>query len=99
MPTSLTLLGQQPADVDLLEALSVTHHELVHAGLFPDQDGLEELQLLKWIFEQSVTALFTWQGILRDIGSLELLYSHVGMKSSELSKRQRLIAAIRRKRH
>lgn len=92
------LLGQEATDTDLLDVLSATRNRLVHAGIYPDEEGLQELQLLKRVFERSLNAFLSWGRTLRDVGSLETLYANLGSKETELAKRLRVIAAIRRRR-
>jgi hypothetical protein len=92
------LLGQSEGERDLLEALADTRNTLVHAGRYPDNDGLEEAQFLKAVVEWSIEALLGLTRLLSSVASLKILYEHLGRPDTELRELHRVIAAIRRQR-
>jgi hypothetical protein len=92
------LLGQRPQDIDLLETLADSRNKLVHAGSYSDEYGLEEVSLLKSVCERSIATLLRWTPVLQDLSDLNDLYTHLSSKTVQLARRQRLIAAVRRRR-
>jgi hypothetical protein len=92
------LLGFDPLARDLLNALYKTRNSLVHRGLFPEAIGLREVNLLKFVVEKALNALFSLLRICPTRASLQRYYELVSQSDTELSDRQRLIRNIRRKR-
>jgi hypothetical protein len=92
------LLGQREGERDLIEVLADTRNAMVHAGRFPDRDGLEELQYLKAIVEWSIDAFLDRRSLIQRVSDLRVLYEHLGRPDTELRHRKRVIGAIQRRR-
>lgn len=88
------LLYQQGLFKDLLDASYQIRNSLVHRGSFPDESGLEEVNLLKIIVERSINRLFSLVRVCKTKESLERYYQHIFMPSSELTDRRRIIRNI-----
>lgn len=92
------LLGRQSLDRDLLDALSSTRNRLVHAGEFPLEQGLEEVQHLKHLVERTLAAVVGWSRELPKKQGLGLLYSALGCEDAELRARGQIGRAVMRRR-
>lgn len=93
-----SLLGQDQEARDLMRAIYETRNSLVHSGVFPDESGLLEVELLKYIVERAINALFSMQRVCTDRAQLDLYYQHNTSNSKELRHRKRLISHILGKR-
>lgn len=94
----ISFLGQDALVKDLLTTLYDTRNSLVHRGTFPDEDGLKEVNLLKYIVERVINRLFQVLRICPDKANLERYYQLVSANNSELTDSQRLIRYIQSKR-
>jgi hypothetical protein len=94
------LLNKDKNVLDLLPALYATRNELVHLGNFPDEQGLNEVSLMKSIAERTINQLFSKVKKLPTKASLQRYYDHAhpGTADSELTDRQRVIGVILRER-
>lgn len=92
------LLRQDQTALDLLSALYEVRNALVHRGHFPDEQGLQEVDLLKYIVERTINALFARMRALPTKGSLMRFYDHIASGDTDLADRQRVISFIRRSR-
>ncbi len=93
------LLRHDPKASDLLSALYDTRNEFVHQGNFPDEQGLEEVGLIKSIAERAINQVFSRVKKLPTKASLQRFYDHAGTNDAELSDRQRVIGVILRERN
>lgn len=94
----ILLLKQDPLVRDLLEAIYRTRNSLVHRGSFPDEQGLREVNLLKYIVEISINALFSLSRMCPDKASLLRFYEYASSNETDLTDRERIIRGIRRRR-
>lgn len=78
----------------LLNSLYATRNSLVHTGAFPDQTGLNEVNLLKVIAEQMINKLFSLIRVYKSRERLERYYRHVQLDSRVLKDRGRIIRNI-----
>ena len=92
------LLRHDPKAADLLSALYDTRNEFVHQGNFPDEQGLQEVSLVKSIAERAINQVFSRAKKLPTKASLQRFYDNAGTNDSELSDRQRVIGVILRER-
>jgi hypothetical protein len=92
----INLLGQDPTVRDLLSALYRTRNLLVHRGSFPDEQGLREVNLLKYIVERAINKLFSLIRICPTKASLERYYQYMSANDAELTDRHRIIGYLRR---
>jgi hypothetical protein len=92
------LLRQDQLAGDLLLALYETRNQLVHLGQFPDEQGLTEINLLKFIVERAINSFFAKLRIVRTKSSLTRYYDYQFVNDTDLVDRQRIILAIRRMR-
>ncbi|MBE0681128.1 MAG: hypothetical protein IH589_04380 [Anaerolineales bacterium] len=92
------LLRHDPKAADLLSALYNTRNEFVHQGNFPDEQGLQEVSLVKSIAERAINQIFSRAKKLPTKASLQRFYDNVGTNDAELSDRQRVIGIILRER-
>lgn len=90
------LLRQNQLAGDLLFALYETRNQLVHLGQFPDEQGLPEVNFLKYIVERAINAFFAKLRIVHTKSSLARYYDYQLTNDTELADRQRIIEAIRR---
>ncbi|MBC8273862.1 MAG: hypothetical protein H8E40_02680 [Chloroflexi bacterium] len=88
------LLNQDPLMKDLLNALYETRNSLVHRGLFPDEEGLREVNLLKHVVERAINALSLLTRTCPTRASLERYYELTSKNDAELADRRRLIRSI-----
>jgi hypothetical protein len=89
------LLGQHQQERDLLAALAETRNKLVHVGTYPDEYGLDEMQWLKGIVEDSIDSLMSrWAPRLKTRQDLRLLYGSLGLGDTELKQRIRVNGAV-----
>ena len=88
------LLRHDPKAADLLAALYDTRNEFVHQGNFPDEQGLQEVSLIKSIAERAINQVFSRAKKLPTKASLQRFYDHAGTNDAELSDRQRVIGVI-----
>src|SRR5207247_898149 len=94
----LGLLGQDQLIKDLLEAVYATRNSFVHRGHFPHRSALIEVNLLKFVVENAISAFFGWLDVLPTTSSLSRFYEHILQSNPELTDRERIISRIRRKR-
>lgn len=94
------LLRTDPYAIDLLSALYTTRNELVHSGNFPDEQGLNEVSLMKSIAERVINQLFAKAKKIPARASLQRYYdhAHAGTSDTELLDRQKVIGVILRER-
>jgi hypothetical protein len=94
------LLRQDQLVRDLLPVLYETRNELVHLGRFPqgDEEGLIEINLLKYIVDGSLNAMMAKLGQLQSPASLENFYAHATDGNATLADLARVIGHIRRDR-
>jgi hypothetical protein len=88
------LLRHDPKAADLLAALYDTRNEFVHQGNFPDEQGLQEVSLIKSIAERAINQVLSRAKKLPTKASLQRFYDHAGTNDAELSDRQRVIGVI-----
>jgi hypothetical protein len=94
------LLGQDQLDADLLRVLYDTRNEFVHLGRFPagDEEGLTEINLLKYLVDRSLSVMISKVGQLQTEGTLQRFYTHATEGSATLADRARVIRHIRQDR-
>ena len=88
------LLRHDPKAADLLLALYDTRNEFVHLGNFPEEQGLQEVSLVKSIAERAINQVFSRAKKLPSKASLQRFYDHAGTNDADLSDRQRVIGVI-----
>ncbi len=83
---------------DLLPALYATRNSFVHAGYFPNEGGLDEVNQLKFVVERAINVIFSWLDELPTTNSLKYFYDHASQNNIELENRSRVIARIQNRR-
>lgn len=92
------LLRHDPKATDLLLALYETRNDFVHLGNFPEEQGLQEVSLVKSIAERAINQVFSRAKKLPTKANLQRFYDHAGSNDTELSDRQKVISVILRER-
>lgn len=90
----IALLGQESQIKDLLNALYETRNSLVHQGVFPDDRGLREVNLLKYVVERALNKFFSLTEVCSTTASLERYYQYISQNNAELTDQKRIIDYI-----
>ncbi|MFN8382194.1 MAG: HEPN domain-containing protein [Anaerolineales bacterium] len=92
------LLRHDPQAADLLSALYDTRNKFVHQGNFPNEQGLQEVSLIKNIAERAINQVFSRAKKFPTKSSLQRFFDNAGINDTELLDRQRVIGMILRER-
>lgn len=92
------IFGQNQLIRDLLSALYQTRNLLVHKGHFPSEQGLREVNLLRYIVEPCMNFILSQTKYLPTKNSLNKFYEHAAANNADLAEREQIISLIKKSR-
>lgn len=92
------MFGQNQLIKDLLSSLYQTRNLLVHKGHFPSEQGLKEVNLLRYIVEPCMNFILSQTKHLPTKNSLNKFYEHASANDADLAERARIISMIKKNR-